>query len=117
MTAPFNTMQAIGQIPSEQYSQDYDCTLICCGSLDLTLTDGIWFNIQCLCSVPAVTLIEMTCDMILQMSNQARWAVLQAFSLLKEHRKVHEAVVQGLEQGASLATLINTIETSMAAQA
>lgn len=50
------------------------------------------------------------------MSNHARWAVLQAFSMLKEHRKVHEAIVQELERGSSLATLVNSIETTMAAQ-
>ena len=51
VTAPFDTMQDIGQRPCEQYSQDYDCTLICCGCLDLTSTDGICFVMLCLCRV------------------------------------------------------------------
>ena len=51
------------------------------------------------------------------MSNHARWSVLQAFSMLKEHRKVHEAIVQELERNSSLATIVNTIETTMVAKA
>jgi len=50
-----------------------------------------------------------------QMSNHARWSVLQAFNMLKEHKKVHGAIVQELEKGSSLASLIDTIETTMAA--
>lgn len=49
------------------------------------------------------------------MSNHARWSVLQAFNMLKEHKKVHEAIVEELERGSTLASLINTIETTMAA--
>ncbi|KAG0577966.1 hypothetical protein KC19_5G195200 [Ceratodon purpureus] len=52
-----------------------------------------------------------------RMSNHARWSVLQAFSMLKEHRKVHEAIVQELERNSSLATIVNTIETTMVAKA
>jgi hypothetical protein len=42
--------------------------------------------------------------------------VLQAFSMLKEHRKVHEAIAQELERGrgSSLTTIVNAIETTMA---
>jgi len=50
-----------------------------------------------------------------KMSNHARWSVLQAFNMLKEHKKVHGAIVQELEKGSSLASLIDTIETTMAA--
>lgn len=54
---------------------------------------------------------------LLQMSNHARWSVLQAFNLLKENRKVHEALVEALLEGANLASLVETIETTMAAKA
>lgn len=50
-----------------------------------------------------------------RMSNHARWSVLQAFNMLKEHRKVHEAVVQELERGSDLASIVNSIETTMEA--
>lgn len=50
-----------------------------------------------------------------KMSNHARWSVLQAFNMLKEHKKVHEAIVEELERGSTLASLINTIETTMVA--
>lgn len=45
-----------------------------------------------------------------QMSNQARWAVLQSFRILKEHRRVLEAVITSLEEGATLGTVIRKIE-------
>lgn len=45
-----------------------------------------------------------------QMSNQARWAVLQSFMILKEHRKVLELVMDSLGKGATLGTLVREIE-------
>lgn len=50
-----------------------------------------------------------------QMSNHARWAVLQAFTLLRERRAVHAAVVRALERGATMAELAEEIEASMPA--
>ena len=35
------------------------------------------------------------------MSNQARWAVLQSYNLLKWHRAAHRAAVKALESGES----------------
>lgn len=49
-----------------------------------------------------------------KISNQARWSVLQAFLLLKEHKKAHEAVVNALEEGASMGDLAKAIENAMA---
>ncbi|KAG6549910.1 hypothetical protein Mapa_008420 [Marchantia paleacea] len=49
-----------------------------------------------------------------KMSNQARWAVLRAFTLIKEHRNAHKAIVEALERGAGLGSLIKTIEEAMA---
>eukprot|EP00897_Mesotaenium_endlicherianum_P004044 jgi/Mesen1/3668/ME000202S02757 len=52
-----------------------------------------------------------------KMSNQARWAVLQAFTLLKTHQKLHEAVVGVLERGGGMADIIRSIEDSVPPQA
>jgi hypothetical protein len=52
----------------------------------------------------------------MQMSNQARWAVLQAFNLLKKHQKVLDALVKALGENLVLSSLVETIETTMAAQ-
>jgi hypothetical protein len=52
----------------------------------------------------------------MQMSNQARWAVLQAFNLLKKHQKVLDALVKALGENLALGSLVETIETTMAAQ-
>lgn len=52
--------------------------------------------------------------LLLQMSNQARWAVLRAFTLIKENRNAHTAIVEALERGAGLGSLIKTIEDAMA---
>ncbi|KAL2629465.1 hypothetical protein R1flu_014151 [Riccia fluitans] len=48
-----------------------------------------------------------------KMSNQARWAVLRAFTLIKEHRDAHTAIVEALDRGASLGSLIRTIEETV----
>ncbi len=53
---------------------------------------------------------------VMQMSNQARWAVLQAFNLLKKHQKVLDALVKALGENLALGSLVETIETTMAAQ-
>ncbi|CAM6104316.1 unnamed protein product [Calypogeia fissa] len=48
-----------------------------------------------------------------KMSDQARWAVLQAFQLLKKHKKAHAAVVRALEQEAGLGFMIKALEDAM----
>lgn len=48
-----------------------------------------------------------------QMSNQARWAVLQSYNLLKWHRAAHRAAVKALESGDSLSVVIRSIEETM----
>ena len=48
-----------------------------------------------------------------QMSNQARWSVLQSYNLLKWHRPAHRAAVKALESGSSLSVVIRSIEESM----
>ncbi|XP_042499069.1 uncharacterized protein LOC122077250 [Macadamia integrifolia] len=50
---------------------------------------------------------------IAQMSNQARWSVLQSFNLLKWHRHVHRAAVKALERGCTLSGVIRSIEEAM----
>ncbi|KAH7557843.1 hypothetical protein JRO89_XS11G0227900 [Xanthoceras sorbifolium] len=50
---------------------------------------------------------------IAQMSNQARWSVLQSYNLLKWHRHAHQAAVKALESGASLSVVIRRIEEAM----
>lgn len=48
-----------------------------------------------------------------QMSNQARWSVLQSFNLLKWHKHAHRAAVSALEDGCSLSIVIRRIEEAM----
>ncbi|KAF5728116.1 hypothetical protein HS088_TW21G00259 [Tripterygium wilfordii] len=50
---------------------------------------------------------------VVQMSNQARWSVLQSYNLLKWHRHAHRAAVKALESGASLSIVIRRIEEAM----
>lgn len=48
-----------------------------------------------------------------QMSNQARWAVLQSYNLLKWHKDAHKAAVKALERGGSLSNVIRSIEDAL----
>lgn len=48
-----------------------------------------------------------------QMSNQARWAVLQSYNLLKWHKDAHRAAVKALERGGSLSSVIRSIEGAL----
>ncbi|CAK9157172.1 unnamed protein product [Ilex paraguariensis] len=48
-----------------------------------------------------------------QMSNQARWSVLQSYNLLKWHKHAHRAAVKALESGGSLSQVIRSIEDAM----
>ncbi|KAM7269188.1 hypothetical protein ACFE04_024685 [Oxalis oulophora] len=48
-----------------------------------------------------------------QMSNQARWSVLQSYNLLKWHKNAHRAAVKALESGSSLSIVIRRIEEAM----
>ncbi|XP_052179275.1 uncharacterized protein LOC127792692 [Diospyros lotus] len=50
---------------------------------------------------------------VAQMSNQARWSVLQSYNLLKWHRHAHRAAVKALEGGSSLGVVIRRIEEAM----
>ncbi|KAL3734063.1 hypothetical protein ACJRO7_023418 [Eucalyptus globulus] len=50
---------------------------------------------------------------VAQMSNQARWAVLQSYNLLKWHKQAHRAAVNALESGFSLSMAIREIEEAM----
>ncbi|MFS7963882.1 putative peptidase M41 [Helianthus anomalus] len=51
---------------------------------------------------------------VAQMSNQARWSVLQSYNLLKWHKNAHRAAVKALENGGSLSVVIRSIEEAMA---
>eukprot|EP00268_Persea_americana_P004412 TRINITY_DN113_c1_g1_i3.p1 TRINITY_DN113_c1_g1~~TRINITY_DN113_c1_g1_i3.p1 ORF type:complete len:106 (+),score=24.12 TRINITY_DN113_c1_g1_i3:2067-2384(+) len=50
---------------------------------------------------------------IAQMSNQARWSVMQSYNLLKWHKHAHRAAVKALESGNSLSVVIRRIEEAM----
>ncbi|KDP25068.1 hypothetical protein JCGZ_22603 [Jatropha curcas] len=50
---------------------------------------------------------------VAQMSNQARWSVLQAYNLLKWQKHAHRAAVKALESGSSLSVVIRRIEEAM----
>lgn len=48
-----------------------------------------------------------------EMSNQARWSVMQSYNLLKWHKSGHRAAVEALESGASLSVVIRRIEEAL----
>ncbi|KAL2473327.1 hypothetical protein Fot_49063 [Forsythia ovata] len=50
---------------------------------------------------------------VAQMSNQARWSVLQSYNLLKWHKRAHSAAVKALENECSLSVVIRRIEEAM----
>ncbi|KAK1397779.1 Phosphoglycerate kinase 1 [Heracleum sosnowskyi] len=50
---------------------------------------------------------------VAQMSNQARWSVLQSYNLLKWHKHAHRAAVKALEGGGSLSVVIRKVEEAM----
>ncbi|KAE8124521.1 hypothetical protein FH972_019399 [Carpinus fangiana] len=50
---------------------------------------------------------------VAEMSNQARWSVLQSYNLLKWHRHAHRAAVKALENGLGLGNVIRSIEEAM----
>ncbi|OIS96682.1 PREDICTED: uncharacterized protein LOC109234110 [Nicotiana attenuata] len=50
---------------------------------------------------------------VAQMSNQARWSVLQSYNLLKWHKHAHRAAVKAIESGCSLSVVIKKIEEAM----
>ncbi|XP_028801931.1 uncharacterized protein LOC114757110 isoform X2 [Neltuma alba] len=50
---------------------------------------------------------------VAEMSNRARWSVLQSYNLLKWHKSTHRAVVKALESGASLSVVIRRIEETI----
>ncbi|KAJ6817535.1 uncharacterized protein M6B38_410710 [Iris pallida] len=50
---------------------------------------------------------------IAQMSNKARWSVLQSYNLLKWQKRAHSAAVRALENGHSLGVVIRRIEEAM----
>ncbi|XP_065864881.1 uncharacterized protein [Euphorbia lathyris] len=53
---------------------------------------------------------------IAQMSNQARWSVLQSYNLLKWQKQAHRAAVKALERGSSLSVVIREIEEAMSSR-
>ncbi|KAK0598636.1 hypothetical protein LWI29_036528 [Acer saccharum] len=53
---------------------------------------------------------------IAQMSNQARWSVVQSYNLLKWHKHAHQAAVKALETGSSLSVVIRRIEEAMSSR-
>ncbi|XP_010557268.1 PREDICTED: uncharacterized protein LOC104826324 [Tarenaya hassleriana] len=50
---------------------------------------------------------------VAQMSNQARWSVLQSYNLLKWHKKAHRAAVEALQEGSPLSIVMRRIEEAM----
>ncbi|XP_049343897.1 uncharacterized protein LOC125808207 isoform X2 [Solanum verrucosum] len=50
---------------------------------------------------------------VAQMSNQARWSLLQSYNLLKWHKHAHRAAVKAIENGCSLSIVIKKIEEAM----
>ncbi|XP_010462483.1 PREDICTED: uncharacterized protein LOC104743061 isoform X2 [Camelina sativa] len=50
---------------------------------------------------------------VAQMSNQARWSVLQSYNLIKWHKAAHRAAVEALQVGSPLSIVIRRIEEAM----
>ncbi|WJX68624.1 hypothetical protein P8452_52975 [Trifolium repens] len=50
---------------------------------------------------------------VAEMSNQARWSVMQSYNLLKWHKAAHRAAVKALESGGSLSAVIRRIEETL----
>ncbi|KAI4323238.1 hypothetical protein L6164_022859 [Bauhinia variegata] len=50
---------------------------------------------------------------VAEMSNQARWSVLQSYNLLKWHKPAHRAAVKAMESGGSLSVVIRRIEETL----
>ncbi|XP_062118060.1 uncharacterized protein LOC133831689 [Humulus lupulus] len=50
---------------------------------------------------------------VAEMSNQARWSLLQSYNLLKWHKHAHRAAVKALESRCSLSVVIQRIEDAM----
>ncbi|CAH2033395.1 unnamed protein product [Thlaspi arvense] len=50
---------------------------------------------------------------VAQMSNQARWSILQSYNLLKWHKAAHRAAVEALQVGSPLSIVIRRIEEAM----
>lgn len=48
-----------------------------------------------------------------QISNQARWAVLQSFKLLREHQKALDTVVKALNEGETLGNVVRDLEINL----
>ncbi|KAL6201842.1 hypothetical protein ACLB2K_025554 [Fragaria x ananassa] len=65
------------------------------------------FRGVCLLLQPPLSVVEM--------SNQARWSLLQSYNLLKWHKSAHRAAVKALESRSSLSVVIRSIEEAMAA--
>ncbi|KAF3436975.1 hypothetical protein FNV43_RR19728 [Rhamnella rubrinervis] len=63
------------------------------------------FRSTCLLLQPPLSVAEM--------SNQARWSLLQSYNLLKWHRHAHRAAVKALESGSSLSVVIRRVEEAM----
>lgn len=53
---------------------------------------------------------------VAEMSNRARWSVLQSYNLLKWHRHAHQAAVKALENGGVLSIVIRSIEDAMSSK-
>lgn len=49
----------------------------------------------------------------MQISNQARWAVLQSFKLLREHQRALDTVVKALNEGETLGNVVRDLEINL----
>ncbi|BBH01458.1 hypothetical protein with DUF2431 [Prunus dulcis] len=52
---------------------------------------------------------------VAEMSNQARWSLLQSYNLLKWHKNAHRAAVEALGSGNGLSVVIRSIEEAILA--
>ncbi|KZV32914.1 hypothetical protein F511_01425 [Dorcoceras hygrometricum] len=53
---------------------------------------------------------------VVQMSNQARWSLLQSYNLLKWQKHAHRAAIKALENGDCLSVVIRRIEEAMSSE-
>lgn len=64
----------------------------------------------CMVSCDALCCADLA---VLKVSNQARWAVLQAYTLIRQNKKALDAVVAALKEGKKMGDVALAIEASV----
>lgn len=87
----------------------YTTAALCSTLLHLTALCSRFAELYC------DALYSMLSCSVLQISNQARWAVLQAYTLIRQNKKALDAVVAALKDGKKMGDVALAIESSVGA--